>query len=154
MSAPSTGRPSPAGPEDPPTTEGLRERKKRQTRQRLSDTATELFLAHGFDGVRVSEIAEVCGVSEKTVFNYFPTKEALVLDRFQTAPEHLRAALGDPDVPAVEGVLRMLADELAAMTGWLAAQPDFAHRRGAGREIREADRLDSVAARPSARRRR
>jgi AcrR family transcriptional regulator len=115
----------PLRPKDPPTAEGLRERKKRETRQRLSDTATELFLAHGFDAVRVSEIAEACGVSEKTVFNYFPTKEALVLDRFQTAPENLRAALGDSDVPAVDAVLRMLADELAAMTGWLASQPDF-----------------------------
>src|SRR4051794_23757115 len=64
--------------------EGLRERKKRQTRQLLSDTATELFLSHGFDAVRVSEIARRCGVSEKTVFNYFPTKESLVIDRWST----------------------------------------------------------------------
>jgi AcrR family transcriptional regulator len=110
----------------PAAAEGLRERKKRETRQLLSDTATEMFLAEGFDAVRVSAIAEVCGVSEKTVFNYFPTKEALVLDRFQTAPEALQAALGDAGTPAVEAILGMLAEELAAMTGWLAGQPDFA----------------------------
>ena len=61
--------------------EGLRERKKRLMRQQLSDTATAMFLERGFDEVRVAEIAAACGVSEKTVFNYFPTKEALVLDR-------------------------------------------------------------------------
>ena len=41
-----------------PEGEGLRERKKRLTRQQLSDTATEMFMERGFDAVRVSEIAE------------------------------------------------------------------------------------------------
>src|SRR5260370_7358464 len=60
--------------------EGLRERKKRLMRQQLSDTATQMFMERGFDAVRVTEIAGACGVSEKTVFNYFPTKESLILD--------------------------------------------------------------------------
>ena len=47
-----------------PEAEGLRERKKRLMRQRLSDTATEMFLERGFDAVRVSAIAQACGVSE------------------------------------------------------------------------------------------
>ena len=62
---------------------GLRERKKRIMRQKLSDTATRLFMEHGFDLVRVADVAEECGVSEATVFNYFRTKEALVLDRLE-----------------------------------------------------------------------
>ncbi|MBO0768747.1 MAG: TetR/AcrR family transcriptional regulator [Solirubrobacterales bacterium] len=60
--------------------EGLRARKKRLTRQRISDVATALFVARGFDNVRVAEIAEKVGVSEKTVYNYFPTKESMVFD--------------------------------------------------------------------------
>ncbi|MGH3380870.1 MAG: TetR/AcrR family transcriptional regulator, partial [Actinoallomurus sp.] len=64
-----------------PEGEGLRERKKRLMRRQLSDTATQLFMERGFEAVRVAEIAEACGVSEKTVFNYFPTKESLILDR-------------------------------------------------------------------------
>ncbi|MEW2119894.1 TetR/AcrR family transcriptional regulator [Streptomyces sp. NPDC005474] len=105
--------------------EGLRERKKRQTRQLLSDTATAMFLARGFDGVRVSEIAEACGVSEKTVFNYFTTKESLVMDRLEGAADALLAALADPALPPVQAVVGVLADELAAMTEQLASQPDF-----------------------------
>jgi AcrR family transcriptional regulator len=61
-------------------TEGLRERKKRQTRERISDVATAMFLARGFDNVKISEIAERVGVSEKTIYNYYPTKESLVFD--------------------------------------------------------------------------
>lgn len=110
-------------------TESLRERKKRQTRQLLADTATEMFLAKGFDGVRVSEIAEACGVSEKTVFNYFPTKEALLMDRLDSASDALPAALADPALTPVQAALKVLSEELASMTGQLSAQKSF--RQGA-----------------------
>ncbi|MDF3290709.1 TetR/AcrR family transcriptional regulator [Streptomyces silvisoli] len=107
-----------------PRAEGLRERKKRLMRQRLSDTATEMFLERGFDAVRVSEIAQACGVSEKTVFNYFPTKESLILDLGESTMAALRAALARPDRASVEAVLGILSDELSAMTSWIAAQED------------------------------
>jgi AcrR family transcriptional regulator len=61
------------------TTEGLRERKKRQTREAIARAAMELFEAHGFDEVTVAEVARAADVSEKTVFNYYPTKEDLLL---------------------------------------------------------------------------
>ena len=41
-------------------------------------------MERGFDAVRVAEIAEACGVSEKTAFNYFPIKESLILDRLES----------------------------------------------------------------------
>ena len=104
--------------------EGLRERKKRLMRQQLSDTATRMFLDRGFDAVRVAEVAEACGVSEKTVFNYFPTKESLVLDRLEDTVVSLRAGLADPAVPPVEAALRILDRELTGMTAWLARQDD------------------------------
>ncbi|MEV5977140.1 TetR/AcrR family transcriptional regulator [Streptomyces sp. NPDC052114] len=62
-------------------TEGLRERKKRQTKQRISDVATGLFLERGFNAVTIAEIAEAADVSVNTVYNYFPAKEDLFLDR-------------------------------------------------------------------------
>jgi AcrR family transcriptional regulator len=110
--------------------EGLRERKKRLMRQQLSDTATQMFMERGFDAVRVTEIAEACGVSEKTVFNYFPTKESLILDRLESTMASLKTGLAEPGVSPAEAALRILDRELGAMTSWLAAQDDPA-RAGA-----------------------
>ncbi len=107
-----------------PEAEGLRGRKKRLMRQQLSDTATEMFMERGFDAVRVSEVAEACGVSEKTVFNYFPTKESLVLDRLDATMASMRTGLAEPGVPPVQAALRILDRELGGMTSWLAAQDD------------------------------
>jgi len=117
-----TGLPTPRTSES--TAEGLRERKKRLMRQQLTDTATEMFMQRGFDAVRVSEVAEACGVSEATVFNYFPTKESLVLDRLDATMASLRTGLIEPAVAPVEAALRILDDELGAMTTWLASQDD------------------------------
>ena len=108
----------------PPEAEGLRQRKKRLMRQQLSDTATEMFMERGFDAVRVTEIAAACGVSEKTVFNYFPTKESLILDRLESTMASLRTGLAEPGVSPVEAALRILDHELGAMTSWLAGQDD------------------------------
>ena len=105
--------------------EGLRERKKRLMRQQLSDTATQMFMERGFDAFRVAEVAEACGVSEKTVFNYFPTKESLVLDRLEATMASLRTGLAAPGISPVEAALRILDDELGALTSWLAQQDDL-----------------------------
>ena len=91
--------------------QGLRERKKAIMRELISNTATLMFLERGFDEVKVSEVAAACDVSEKTIYNYFPTKESLVLDREEESAVELRKALG-PDgefaspVDAMVGVLR------------------------------------------------
>jgi AcrR family transcriptional regulator len=57
--------------------EGLRERKRRAAREAIAATARQLFAERGFDAVTVSQVAAAADVSEKTVFNYFPTKEDL-----------------------------------------------------------------------------
>jgi AcrR family transcriptional regulator len=72
----------------------LRESKKRETRQRLSDVATELFYARGFEAVTIEEIAAAANVSKPTVFNYFARKEDLFLDREDDVHALLREALG------------------------------------------------------------
>src|SRR5580693_5548638 len=93
--------------------EGLRERKKRLTRQQISDVATTLFLVRGFDNVKVSEVAEIVGVSEQTVYNYFPTKESLVFDRADEGIARLASALRErerEESPA-KAMLRALKEE-------------------------------------------
>nr|BFE64340.1 TetR family transcriptional regulator [Dactylosporangium thailandense] len=62
-----------------PDASTLRERKKAQTRSALWNAAIELFVAHGFDNVSVAQIAAAAGVSKMTFFNYYPSKEDLVV---------------------------------------------------------------------------
>lgn len=90
--------------------EGLRERKKRQTRQHLSDVATGLFLERGFDAVTIAEVARAADVSVNTVYNYFPTKEDLFLDRSSGIVDRLsRYVRGrDRGESAADAVLREL----------------------------------------------
>jgi AcrR family transcriptional regulator len=120
---------SPGVPAPSDAAEGLRERKKRLTRQQISDTATGMFLERGFDEVRVAEIAEACGVSEKTVYNYFPTKESLVLDRADATGADIRRALG-PEGDAyspVEAAVRLLVQDATDMfSHWENINPEDA----------------------------
>jgi AcrR family transcriptional regulator len=94
--------------------DGLRERKKRRTRQQISDVATTLFVVRGFDHVTVSQIADIVGVSEKTVYNYFPTKESLVFDRTDETIERLVQALREraPGESPTKAVLRALGEDM------------------------------------------
>ena len=70
---------------------GLRERRKHETRRAISDIATRLFAAHGFDEVTISQVADAAGVAKMTVTNYFPRKEDLVFDRAGAVIGHLAA---------------------------------------------------------------
>jgi AcrR family transcriptional regulator len=98
--------------------DGLRERKKRLTRQRISDVASALFVFRGFDNVRVSDVAEVVGVSEKTIYNYFPTKESMVFDMADEDVERITRALrerAEGESPT-RAVLRALIADLEHLT--------------------------------------
>lgn len=94
--------------------EGLRERKRRLTRQRISDVATILFATRGFDNVKVSTIADVVGVSEKTVYNYFPTKESMVLDWADKVIESLARVIRErsPGESLTDAVVRAMKADM------------------------------------------
>lgn len=90
------------------------ERGGSQTRARIAEVAAGMFLERGFDDVTVAQVAREAGVSSVTVFNHFPRKEDLFLDRQVDAEELLRSAVRDRapgvDVPASlrETTLRLL----------------------------------------------
>jgi AcrR family transcriptional regulator len=111
-------------------TEGLRERKKRDTRQRLSDLATAMFIERGFDNVSVAEIAEAAGVSKMTVFNYFPRKEDLFFDRGPEFVEMVTDAIrgrakGVSPVAALGALMLRQLDERHPLAGLRDSYPAF-----------------------------
>ena len=72
---------------------GLRERKKRETRDAISRTATELFARQGFEQTTIAEVAREAGVAKMTVTNYFALKEDLVFDLRAEIVDRLAAAV-------------------------------------------------------------
>lgn len=59
-------------------TSDLRTRRRRQTTLEIHEAARSLARAHGFDRITIEQISAEAGVSQRTFFNYFPTKEAAV----------------------------------------------------------------------------
>jgi AcrR family transcriptional regulator len=86
-----------------------------QTRARILEAATRLFLERGYDAVPVAEIAREAGVSSVTVFNHFPRKEDMLFDRDEEVREILRDVLRrrDPGVAPIEA-LHLFAHRLVA----------------------------------------
>ncbi|PWW63493.1 acyl-CoA-like ligand-binding transcription factor [Actinokineospora spheciospongiae] len=95
-------------------TEGLRDRKKRETRTALSDAALDLAAERGLDHVTVDDIAERAGVSTRTFFNYFPSKEDAVLIPDDDLGTRIRTmVLNRPrHEPPLTAVREMLLDEI------------------------------------------
>ncbi|MCX5114895.1 TetR/AcrR family transcriptional regulator [Streptomyces sp. NBC_00378] len=95
---------------------GLRESKKQETRQLISDHATRLFIAQGFEQTTIAEIAAAARVAKKTVTNYFPRKEDLALDHqdaFIASLAHTVAARR-PGESALAALRRAFTDAAAA----------------------------------------
>ncbi|WP_328943562.1 TetR/AcrR family transcriptional regulator [Streptomyces sp. NBC_00250] len=91
---------------------GLRESKKQETRQLISDHATRLFMEQGFEQTTIAEIATAARVAKKTVTNYFPRKEDLALDHHEAFTATLARAVADR--AAGESALTVLRREFAA----------------------------------------
>ncbi|GLZ77324.1 TetR family transcriptional regulator [Actinorhabdospora filicis] len=96
------------------TQPGLRELRKRETRQKISDTATRMFIERGFDAVTIAEIAKEAQVAKMTVTNYFPRKEDLVFDMQDEFTRSLARAVRDRRVgeSAAEALRRDFLERL------------------------------------------
>ncbi len=73
--------------------EGLRERKRRETLQRITDTGVRLFLEKGYDATTVDDIAAEAGISRRTFFHYFKSKDDILLSMQSGMGDMLAAAL-------------------------------------------------------------
>ncbi|MFI7131909.1 TetR family transcriptional regulator [Nonomuraea sp. NPDC050153] len=149
---------------------GLREQKKRDTRIALSWAAIRLTAEHGFDNVKVEDIAAEVGVSPRTFNNYFSSKaEAIAARHFERAAriaDELRArpsgeplweAIGNavligapldteaedsqPDARWVEGV-RLMAEHPALRGEFLKAAMDAEQELAAAVAERTGTDLD------------
>jgi AcrR family transcriptional regulator len=92
---------------------GLRESKKRRTRQALIEAAMRLYREKGFDGVTVAEIASQADVSPRTFFGYFKTKEDVFLGRGDDRLERLVQAIKERDrqLPILSAIRPVLLQE-------------------------------------------
>lgn len=90
---------------------GLRERRRRQTSADIRDAAVRLASDRGFDKVTIEEICAEAGISTRTFFNYFPTKESAIA----YGPSDLPAELAEDFVEAGPAPYRVVLAELITL---------------------------------------
>lgn len=97
---------------------GRRERRRQETGQRLLDAAVRLFAERGFANTTVEDITQAADVGKGTFFNYFPSKEHVLVALGERQVGRIAAAAGsiDPDEP-LRDQIRRVVHQLAA--GWL-----------------------------------
>lgn len=79
---------------------GLRERKRRETRQRIADAGIRLFLAQGYDATTLDMIAVAAGISRRTFFHYFRSKDEILLAMQGGFGEAIAVAVEDASADA------------------------------------------------------
>ncbi len=97
---------------------GLRERKRRETHSRIQEAARKLFVARGYDGTTLEEIADAANLSRRTLFHYFRSKDDILMS--------MAGGMGDALVQGLEAQppgKSPLATMMDAMKDIAAAQP-------------------------------
>ncbi|MEL4503674.1 TetR family transcriptional regulator [Luteococcus sp. H138] len=157
----SADQPGPAGPEFPGAEEreGLRERKKRQTRHGLHRAAIVLVSERGLSGVTTDDIARAAGVSPRTFFNYFPTKEAALMGVPEVIVEKVSRLVSErPGDEPVWASTRLVAERLAQLSTrdenlWrrrrclMANRPEVAHLVISSERALETGLVEALVAR-------
>lgn len=104
---------------------GKRDERKQRTRSEILDRALALYRERGVDGTRVQDIIERVGISEKTFFNYFPSKQA-ILEAAGDERLAVYVALLDHELDAVNRpVVDRLAEIVALWAQTFSADRDF-----------------------------
>lgn len=124
---------------------GLRNRKKLQQREAFVDAAIRLFEERGIDATSIDDIAEAVDVSRATVFNYFPYKEAilveigarLVADIAEQASAHRRRSTRQTLYDLADGIAQV-AERHPGVVPYIAREmthPDPTRRRYAAERM-------------------
>jgi AcrR family transcriptional regulator len=137
----------------------LRERKKQRTRALIADAAARLFAERGYEAVAVVDVARAADVSEQTVYNYFPTKQDLVLDRDEQLRDRLTdlvrtrppgvspaAAIRDEALSFVTELRSLTPEQLRGGLGHLAAISPTIRRLSLEMTDRHADAVAAALA--------
>ena len=105
------------------STPGRREARKNALREKIYETARELFLTHGFEATTITQIAEAADIAPATFFNHFTNKSAVLHEMTGEIAEHLHALVDqqfERPVRAQErirGFAAAVADDIAAAEG-------------------------------------
>ena len=97
----------------------LAERKRRVVRDELGEAALRLLARQGYDQTSVDQIVEAAGVSRRTFFRYFASKEDVVVEFFNDVGQEIvtelaaRPAAEGPVLALREAIKAVSADELA-----------------------------------------
>jgi AcrR family transcriptional regulator len=129
------------------TAEGVRERKRRETRQHIAETGLRLFLANGYEQTTLDAIAAEAGISRRTFFAYFKSKEEILFvwqhEGWSAVWEDLRAVSPDEKpLDAVRAVFlrhvaRHASDEMRAIDQLLRSSETLRVRKQAAYEEHE-----------------
>lgn len=130
-----------ADSEEDASPEGLRERKRRETRYRIAETALGLFLTHGFEGTTLDVIAEEAGISRRTFFSYFKSKDDILLfwqdAHWRTIYEDLlKTSPDESPLDAVRDIMvkhmaRYTTEEMVAIDTLMRSSPTLMSRKQA-----------------------
>lgn len=115
----------------------LKTRKQQVVRDALTAAAEELFLARGFEAVTVEEIAQTAGVSRRTFFRYYRSKEDVLVERADQLGEQLLAELAAR--PLNEPPLLAIRNALVPAIEYGLAEPELV--RNTIRLLRETSAL-------------
>jgi len=74
----------------------LIERRHQQTRAAIADAAVELFSTRGFTETTMDDVAEAAGVSRRTAYRHFPSKDDLVFEQPRRWLEHFNDHIAEP----------------------------------------------------------
>jgi AcrR family transcriptional regulator len=106
---------------DPTPDVGVRASRKDETRKRLTDAALALIDRHDYDWT-TAQVAEAAGCSQRTMFRYYDTKNALIFDALDLAPLDAEGQAPEPDVTKLRRLVAVgdqafLGDVVAHVAG-------------------------------------